>query len=161
MPKICARAEAPTEQAPFSDNGTAHARSDREHGHVLHTSASTETVFSPASSVGIVVDRHIERNSLLQASAKWLVSPVNVRGVVHGRLLGVYETCGSDPRRDNLVARRQPLNHRNDDVGYGRGIASRSGLSILRDDFAGLRYESSSNLRSANVYTDRVHECRV
>lgn len=116
---------------------------------------------SPSRSIRVVVNGYVEVESLSKSLTKRFVSPVDVGRVVHRRLSGIDESRRGNTGGDDLLAVTQLLDHANHEVGDGSGVTRRGGLTKLRDDFSLIADERASDLRSADVYSDGVHERRV
>jgi hypothetical protein len=153
--------EPAAEEAALRDDGAADAGADGEHRHVGHRAARAETVLGPPGGVGVVVDRDRHADALGDVVLERLVAPVDVGCVVDGRLGGVDEPGCRHSRRDDLLARREPVDHADDEVDDPGRVARRGRLAVLGEDLAGLAHESARDLGSAYVYSDGMHKGRV
>ena len=153
-----ASAKASAEESSARNYRATDSSADRQHRHICRATPGPEPIFGPPGGVRIVVNRDVEVDSFRNSLAEGLVAPIDVGGVIDDRLLGVDKTGRRNSRSNDLVPGRQALNHRHDNVDDGGRISGRSRLPILRDDVAFFAYERASDLRSANVNSDRMHE---
>jgi hypothetical protein len=158
MTDLCPGTESSAEQAILCDDRTPNAGAEREHRHVAVEAASPVAEFGPPRGVGVVVDRDVDLESVEQALPKRFVSPVDIGRVVHRGLRGVDEAGRGDPCGDNVPPRGEPADHLDDRVDDGIRIAGRSRTALLLQDYALVVDNRSRDLRSADVYPDRLHE---
>ena len=100
----------------------------------------------PAGGVRVVVDDDGGADAGLELLAERLVAPVDVRGVVHGRLRGVDEACRGDAdRRGEHVTESDSIMA--DRVLEELRIARRGGHALRPDDGAELVDDGPGDLR--------------
>jgi hypothetical protein len=97
MPKLSPDTKAATSQLIVGNDGATDASSQSQHRHVLGASASAKLIFRPAGRVRVIFDKYRVANPLLQSLPEWFSAPVEVWSVKDMRLIGIYDSSGSDP----------------------------------------------------------------
>ena len=157
MAELGAGAEAASEEPVARDDRAADAGADGEHHHVADEPAGAEPELRPARGVRIVVDDDRRADAGLELLAEGLVAPVDVGGVVDGRLRGVDEAGRGDAHGRGQPVGGQRLDHRDDRVLEELRIPCGRRHAFAAHDRAELVDDRTGDLRSADVDTDRVH----
>ena len=108
-----------TEELTIDNDGTAHPRSNGQHGHVGDVAPGAETEFGPPCGVGVIFYDDRQRNTAFEFFTKGLIAPRNVGRVIDHGLVGINESSGGDPGSDNSAPPRQLLDQVNHRVNHG------------------------------------------
>ena len=110
MAEFTGHAITTTEHPPIDDQRPTDAGSQGETHHDTRSLASSEAELGPSGCVGVIVDENGDGDALGKTIPQRLVTPCQVRGKSHERLLGVYPPRSPDTDRANREVVRQLTN---------------------------------------------------
>jgi hypothetical protein len=158
VPELGASAETAAKKSIPSHDGAADSRTDREHCHVGHVATSAKSELGPTSSIGVIIDRDVDLDTISDALPERFVAPTDVRSVVDDGLAFIDKTGRSDTSGDDVFARREFVNHFHHGVDDGLWIAGRGGSPIFAENFTLVGHQGSRDFGSADVDSDRMHD---
>lgn len=161
MTELARRTETAPQESVSRHDRSPDARADRQHRHIADVACCTKAKLSPACRVGVVVDGDVKVETLAQAVTEWLIAPVDVGRVVHGRLCGIDEASRGHSGSNDLLPIAQLLDHAHHEVGDGVRITRGCGFAEFGNDLSVIAHQGSGDLGSADVDSDGVHERRV
>jgi len=155
--EFSAGAETTAKQRVVGHDSAAHPCANGQSDHVGVGAAGTKPKLGPTGGIGIVLDNDRQIEPGFELVPERLITPADVRRVVHGRLGGVDEPGSGDPRRYDVLALGKPQNHGDDGI-FDFPRVSRGGrLPIRADDGARLVDESTGNFGAPDIDTNCVH----
>ncbi|EFT65002.1 hypothetical protein HMPREF9582_00837 [Cutibacterium acnes HL060PA1] len=109
---------------------------------------------SPRSRIGVIIDENRHSDALRQTIAQRLITPCQMRGKPHERLLSVYPAGCPDAYSTDRKVTSQFTDRLNDSVLNSLGAARGCQALNTPNNLATFIYDTSGDLRAANIYAN-------